>query len=165
MIRFSLIALALIFSLNATAETKPIFVGDKNAILLMQGMTPLGGVDPLVREFYDSIAMDPVKKDGGEGKVMATEERDFSLACGHKGQMFENVTCNIGIKASPRTKIDARTRTASAEITGPEVEAMYEKLAGIGATQPYSYTQTAKDRWFLLEATRDRLVFYFKPAP
>ncbi|HVK60212.1 MAG TPA: hypothetical protein VM432_01630 [Bdellovibrionales bacterium] len=159
MSRFSLFLAALIFSVSAQAEIRPIFIPGKLATLIWQGVSAMGGIDPEPREFFDALAIPEQEQSGGKAKGLKTEAKDFVLACGTKGMTKENVICSVNFKPSDRTKIDYKKQTAEIEVTGPEAALLYAQCAGNDATEPFVFE--TQNGWIQIESTADRFYFRF----
>ncbi len=143
----------------AQAEMRPIFVPGKLALVLMQGVSS-GGFDPEPRALYDSFAMPEEDVNGaGKAKGLKTVAQDFVLACGTKGTVKENVTCTINLKPSERSIIDYMKQTAEITVTGEEASLMYERCAGVDATEPFTFK--SENGWLTIESTRERFYFRF----
>ncbi len=138
------------------AGTRAIIIPGRTAILIMEGMSS-SGVDLDPRNLYDAIQMAPIKQPSGEGKVIKTIAKDFSLACGTRNSTRESVVCNIAIKPSANSKIESSH--AEFSLAGAEATSIYEKLAGAGAASAFFFETANKQ--MRIEATRERFDFTF----
>jgi|GEM_PF-5219587 len=127
--RFFFVAfvIASFFTPLAQAATRAIVIPGKSAILIMEGMSS-AGADPDPRRLYETIAMAPIQQSGGEGKVMSTPNKTFSLTCVTKNSTQLSVVCNIVIKPSEGSKIDFTS--AEFHTSGVDAKNLNDKLAG-----------------------------------
>src|SRR5687768_14009649 len=105
--RFFILAAALLISFESSAVIRPIFVPDKQTLILIQQMSAGFPDDPTARELFQAIALPSQDgPGGGKGKVIATETKDFNLACANRKVFTDNYMCTIAMKPSARTVMD-----------------------------------------------------------
>ncbi len=151
-----ILTVALAAALPVLAVTRSILVPGRTAILLMEGVSSSGlDLDP--RNLYDAIQMAPIKQPSGDGKVIRTNAKDFSLTCVTRNTTRESVVCNIAIKPSANSKIESSL--AAFHLDGSEAASIYANLAGAAATAPFFFETASKQ--MRIEATRERFDFSF----
>ncbi len=124
------------WSVASNAVTRSILIPGKTAIILMEGMSS-SGVDLEARNLYDALAVVPIQQAGGEAKILKTTAKDFNFICATKNTTRESVVCNIAIKPSPNSQIQATSATFKA--TGTDAADLFEKCAGPHATSAFHY--------------------------
>lgn len=156
--------LVLVFSLvvsvgltsKANAATRAVLIPGRTAILLMEGVSS-AGVDLAPRLLYDAIQQAPVKQGGGDGKVVKSAVKDFTIACVTRNSSYESVVCNIAIKPSAFSTIESSR--AIYRVDGGESAALYASIAGAAATAPFFFE--SPDKQIRIEATPQVFSFTF----
>jgi hypothetical protein len=161
-LHFAIAGLLTVLSIQAEAVIRPIIIPGKSAIIMLQAVSSVGGgkIDPEPRELFDAIAMPAVASGGGEGKVIGTAEKDFSLTCAFRSVVTPlNVLCTINVKPSPRTsKVSLDEVEFVAE--GPVALEFFEKFAGPDSIEPWVWV--TKNGWISIESRQDRFVFRYQ---
>jgi hypothetical protein len=145
----------------AVAAIRPIFVPmGPQAIILFQGVSTAGGFDPEPREFYESIATQPMAgPGGGKGKVVSVSDKAFVMSCGEKGNVRENVTCSFSIKVTDRSVVSVADQLAEVTLLGDDAALFYQFFAGNDSTAPYLWA--SKNKWINIVSTPERFWFKF----